>query len=190
MKSMVERAEVSYGAVKIMSEAVQKYVIRRSFLFPLGILLLLTIALGVVSLLQGQPKGKLIILFAIGTPVAVLLLESLFRRVEINTDQVRVVKLLRQRVLNFSELTALETVQVKKRAFLTLCADDDFVIISNAYGDFPKLLHELLERTPQEVVSDETKLMADAPPVKSSDVISCWLAVILVAVILWAQFST
>ncbi|MBW6510551.1 MAG: hypothetical protein K0A93_00350 [Desulfuromonadaceae bacterium] len=172
-----------------MSENIQTYVIRRTFLFPLGLLFLLTVALGVIGLLQGQPRGKLIILLIIVAPVAVLLLESLFRRVEIGATQVRVIKLLRRRALDFAALTAVETVQVRKRVFLTICADDEFIIISNAYGDFPQLLQALLARVPEHIVSEETRALAATVPMKSSDVVSCWLAVALLLVILWAQFG-
>ena len=76
---------------------------------------------------------------------------------------------------------------VRKRVFLTLSADDDFVIISNAYADFPGLVAVLLQRIPETVVSDETRKMAEAPPVKSTDILSCWLAVVLVAFILYIR---
>jgi hypothetical protein len=38
-------------------------------------------------------------------------------------------------------------------------------------------------------VSEETKAMAAAPPVKSTDVISCWLGVALLALILYIQLG-
>jgi hypothetical protein len=54
-----------------------------------------------------------------------------------DADGVVVFKLLRKQELKFAEVTAVETVQVRKRVFLTLCAGDDFLIISNAYANFP-----------------------------------------------------
>ena len=167
----------------------QVYSIRRSFLFPLGLLLLLTGALFVVSLLRGEPTAKLLILGLFMLPITVLFVESIFRRTMLTEDRVIADKLLRKKEMKYSEMTALETVSVRKRVFLTLCAGDDFLIISNAYANFPRLVQSLLARVPAAAVSEETKQMAAAPPVKSTDVISCWLAVALLAFILYIQLG-
>jgi hypothetical protein len=91
--------------------------------------------------------------------------------------------------MKFVEVTAVETVQVRKRVFLTLCAGDDFLIISNAYANFPELVQTLLARVPAAAITEETRQMAAAPPVKSTDVLSCWLAVALLAFILYIQLG-
>lgn len=167
----------------------QKFSIRRSFLFPLGLLLVLTGALLVLCVVRGEPTAKILILGFIMLPVVILFVESVFRRTVLTADGVHVFKLLRQKELKFAELTAVETVRVRKRVFLTLCADDDFLIISNAYANFPGLVQTLLARVPAAVISEETKQMAAAPPAKSTDVISCWLAVALLAFILYIQLG-
>ena len=167
----------------------QVYSIRRSFLFPLGLLLLLTGALFVVCLLRGEPKAKLLILGLFMLPITVLFVESIFRRTMLTEDRVIADKLLRKKEMKYSEMTAVETVSVRKRVFLTLCAGDEFLIISNAYANFPRLVQSLLARVPAAAVSEETKQMAAAPPVKSTDVISCWLAVALLAFILYIQLG-
>lgn len=167
----------------------QSFRIRRSFLLPLGLLLLLAGALFVVCLVQGEPIAKALILGFIMLPVVVLFVESVFRRTVLTGEGVVVFKLLRKKELKFAEMTAVETVQVRKRVFLTLCAGDDFLIISNAYGSFPALVQSLLARVPAAAISEETRRMAAAPPVKSTDVISCWLAVALLAFILYIQLG-
>jgi hypothetical protein len=166
-----------------------KFSIRRSFLFPLGLLLVLTGVLFVVVLLRGEPKAKLFILGFIMLPVVILFVESVFRRTVLSADGVVVFKLLRKQELKFAEMTAVETVRVRKRVFLTLCAGDDFLIISNAYANFPELVQALLARVPAAAITEETRQMAAAPPVKSTDVISCWLAVALLAFILYIQLG-
>ena len=167
----------------------QIFSIRRSFLFPLGLLLLLTGALFVVCLVSGEPTAKILILGFFMLPVTVLFVESTFRRTLLTGDGVVVFKLLRKKELKYAELTAVETVKVRKRVFLTLCAGDDFLIISNAYANFPGLVQSLLARVPAAAISEETRQMAAAPPVKSTDVISCWLAVALLAFILYIQLG-
>lgn len=168
----------------------ETFAIRKTFLLPLGLLLLLSLALLVTVLAQGQPLAKALILCVMLLPVIAFFVESLFRRAVITDEGITVYKFLRQKHLPFAAMTAVETVMVRKRVFLTLCVEDEFVILSNAYADFPNLVRAVLSRAPQGAISAETRAMAEAPPVKTADIISCWLAVALLAFILYVQFNT
>lgn len=165
------------------------YVIRRTFLFPLGILLLLCLGLLALCLVQNQPLVKSFLLGFIILPIIILFVESAFRKAIIDSEGVTVYKLCRSKRFLFSEMTSVDTVQVRKRVFLTLSAGDDFLIISNAYGQFPDLVAALLDRIASEAISEETRQMAQRPPHKSNDVVSCWLAVALMAFILYIQLG-
>jgi len=166
-----------------------QFVIRRSFLVPLGLLWILSLVLFAVSLVQGQPLGRIIILGVIILPVTMLLVESAFRRAVVNDEGVTVFKFLRRGRMEFRDITSVETVLVRKRAFLTLSSEEHFLIFSNAYADFPRLVREMLNRVPGEAVSQETRDMAAAPPVKSTEIISCWLGVLLLLLILYIQLG-
>lgn len=169
--------------------ATQSFVIRRSFLIPLGLLLGETVVLLGVCLFQGQPTAKAVILGIIILPVLALFVESVCRKAVIGREALMVHKFLRRKTLVFADITEVETVMVRKRVFLTLCAGDDFLILSNAYAGFPALVETLLGRVTPEAVSEETRKMALAPPTKSTDVISCWLGVALLAFILYIQLG-
>ena len=155
---------------------------------PLALLLLLVLLLFVTILAQGQPKAKAVILGVLILPVCGLFFESFFRRISIAADQITMFKPFRQKNMVFADVTSVDTIQVKKRAFLTLSTEEDFLIISNAYADFPSLVRELLEKVPAKAITEETAKMAEAPPNKSSDIVSCWFAVILMTIILVLQF--
>lgn len=163
------------------------FVIRRAFLVPLGLLLLLALSLLAVIVNQGQPTSKIVILGLITLPIAILFLESLYRRAFIDAQGVTVAKFLRKKTIAFADITAIDTLLVRKRAFVTLSTEGHFLIFSNAYANFPTLVRTLLLHIPERMVSAETRQMAKAPPVKSTDVISCWLAVVLLAIILYLQ---
>ena len=122
-------------------------------------------------------------------PVVILLVESLFRRIAVDESGVSAHKLLRDKRVPFDEVIAVDLVQVRKRAFLTLSREEDFLIISNAYEQFPELVRAILDRAPEKAVSDETREQGQSAPVKSSDIVSCWLGVVLVGFILYLQFS-
>ena len=171
------------------TQARETFVIRKSFLVPLGILLAQTLTLFGVGTTHGEPRGKMIILGLIILPVAVVFIESLFRKVSIDPDRIAVDKFFRRRSISFTDVTGVETVQVRKRVFLTIWAEERFILLSNAYADFPRLMRSLISRVPPEALSEDTRATAANPPVKTTDVISCWLAVALMTMILYIQFG-
>lgn len=163
--------------------------IRRTFLLPLGILLILSLLLFVTVLVHGEVIAKVAILGFMIVPISGLFFESFFRRVHLDDEAITVFKPFREKRLNFAELTEVETLQVKKRVFLTLSTVEEFMILSNAYAEFPQLVSAILERAPEQTITAETHQMAIDPPSKSSDIVSCWLAVVLMTIILALQFN-
>lgn len=163
------------------------YSIRKSFLLPLGLVVLLSVTLLCSALLLGLPPAKVIILCAFLVPVCILFIESSVRRVKIDETSVQVKKLLRSKSIDFSQLTAIDTIQVRKRAFISLSSENDFLILSNSYGNFGQLLKQLVQKVPTDVVSSETRELAESPPAKCSDVFSAWLAVAVLALIIFVQ---
>lgn len=166
----------------------QSFVIRRGFLLPLGLLLLEILALLVICLVQQQPIAKVVILLVLSLPIAGLFVESLFRKLVLHDDRLTAKRLLREKTIRFAEVSELETVTVRNRVYLSLSAGDDFLLLSNSYADFPRLVQGLLERIPADAVSETTRKMAEAPPSKKSDIISGWLGVALLLYLLSAQF--
>lgn len=169
----------------------RRYVIRRAFLVPLGLLLVLLGALLAVSIQQGQPAAKAAFLLVFAVPVAVLLVESACRWLEVDAAGVTARRLLRSRRIDFAEVTALETVRVRSRVFLTLVAgDEEYLIVSNGYADFPGLVRLLVTVLPETVVTDETRQLAKAPPQRYADVAMAWFAIIALVYVLVAQFRS
>ena len=154
----------------------QSFVIRRSFLLPLGLLLATSLALFVLTLLQRQETIKIAMLGVLLLPLTILFLECAVRRVIIDAGMITARRLLRSKSLPLAALTAVDTVTVRRRVFFTLSAEDDFLILSNAYARFPELVGSVLAAAPLQAVSEETRTMAAAPPVKVGDILSCWVA--------------
>ncbi|SHJ08448.1 hypothetical protein SAMN02745165_01524 [Malonomonas rubra DSM 5091] len=165
----------------------QSFSIRKSFLLPLGLVVLLTLTLLVCCILLQVPLAKTLILAAFTIPVIALFIESSLRRVTIDEKGVQIDKPLRSKRIDYGELTAVDTVLVRKRAFISLSSEADFIIISNGYADFGRLVNLLLERSPEKTISDETRQMANNPPEKSSDVFSAWIAVAVLVLIIYVQ---
>ena len=163
------------------------YTIRKSFLIPLGLAVLLSFILLATALFLQLPTAKTIILMAFILPVCIIFAESSLRKVYITENAIEVNKLFRSKRLSYAELTAIDTIQVRKRVFVSLSTEHDFMILSNSYDQFGLLLTQLLSKVPEAVISDETRQLAGTPPKKCSDVFSAWLAVAVLALIIYVQ---
>lgn len=165
------------------------FLIRRTFLLPLGLLILAMVALFSLCLIQGDERSRIAILGLLILPASILFAESLFRRIEIDEDTLTAVRFLRRKTLRFADITEVESMRIRGRAFVTLCAGDDFLILTNAYERFPQLLAAILGKSPAHVVSEETRSLATKPPVKISDIVSCWIGFILMLAFFFLQFN-
>jgi len=164
-------------------------VIRRAFLVPLGLVVLLTAMLMAVSVTQGQPIAKVLFLLVFILPLGLLFVDSAWRRLTIDATGVTARRLVRPRRMAFADVTALETVRVRSRVFLTLVAgEDDYLIISNGYARFPQLLQLLMASLPEQAITDETRQLAAAPPQRRADIAMAWFAVVAMSYVLIAQF--
>jgi len=167
----------------------QSFNIRKSFLLPLGLVVLLTLILLVSCIVLSVPLAKTLILAAFTLPVTLVFIESCLRRISIDDEGVQIHKPLRNKRINYSEMTAIDTVLVRKRAFISISSENDFIIFSNSYADFGVLVNLLLEKAPAKVFDEGTRQMAAAPPVKSSDIFSAWVAVAVLALIIYVQLK-
>lgn len=164
--------------------------IRRAFVVPLGLLPLLVLALLAVCVLQGQPTAKAVLLGVLLLPLTALFVESAGRRLLLDATGITACRPFRRRRVDFATVTSLETVQVRSRAFLTLVAgDDDFLIISNSYRQFPQLVAELVAAVPPAAVTEETRRFAANPSNRPGDIVAVWLAVVAMVYVLAAQFT-
>lgn len=166
----------------------QTYRIRRSFLLPLGLVVTLCLVLAAIVIIQAQPPAKLLVVGCALLPLGYLFFECVVRRIEIDSTGLRMIRLARVRAFTWDEITTVETVRVRQRAFLTINAGEEFLIIANMYAGFDRLLNTVLERVPAGAVSEETRSLAKAPPMKHSDIVILWGLVILMAYLIFAQF--
>ena len=166
----------------------QTYRIRPSFLLPLAIVVSLCLVLVGIVILQQQPPAKLLVVACALLPLGYLLFECGVRRIEVDDVGLRMIRLGQVRAFTWSEITAVETVRVRQRAFLTINAGEEFLIIANMYAGFDRLLNSVLEQVPAALVSEETRLLAKAPPIKHSDIAILWGLALLMAYLIFVQF--
>ncbi|WP_020677305.1 hypothetical protein [Geopsychrobacter electrodiphilus] len=167
----------------------QHFRIRRNFLLALGLTGLLLIVLLLLCIIQKEATGKTLILAAIMLPVLGLFAESWRRQISFSADQIIARRLFRTKVIPLADITSVDTVRVRRRVFVSISTEADFLILSNNYEKFGQLVTQLLERLPDTVISDETRELADNLPNKSNDLFSIWLAVIVLILILYIQLG-
>ena len=166
-----------------------QFKIRKNFLLALGLTCLLLVALLILCIVQQEATGKILILGALTLPVLGLFVESWRRTVSISEDAVVACRLFRTRRLPFNEITSVDTVKVRRRVFVSVSTEADFLIFSNNYDHFDRLIALLQERLPQAVISEETRSLATDLPQKSNDLFSIWLAVVVLILILYVQLG-
>lgn len=166
------------------------YTIRKGFLIPMGI----TVVLGVVLLLIGisfqMPAGRLYLLAAFMAPALLIFIESSRRRVHIYCDRILMERTLGKKQLHFNDLTSVDAVRVRKRVFISLTTENSFMIISNSYDRFDELVRQLIDLVPPTTLSDEARQLAADPPRKCSDIFSAWLAVSVLLLVIAAQLRS
>lgn len=166
-----------------------KFRIRKIFLFALGLTCFLLVVLLLLCIAQQETTGKIIILAAIMLPVLALLAESLRRQISFENDAIVARRLFRQKTLLFADVTSVDTVQVRRRVFVSISTEADFLILSNNYDHFDQLLVQLQKCLPESVISDETKNLSNDLPNKSNDLFSIWLAVVVLLLIIYVQLG-
>ncbi|MFO7767024.1 MAG: hypothetical protein R6V33_11385 [Pelovirga sp.] len=166
------------------------YKIRKGFLIPMGITVVLGVALLLIGITAHLPSGRLYLLAAFMVPAVLIFIESSRRKVHIGVDRIQMEKTLGTKEVRFIDLTSVDAVRVRKRVFISLTTEDTFMIISNSYERFDELVRQLVDLIPEPVVSDEARQMAADPPLKCSDIFSAWLAVTVLLLVIAAQLRS
>lgn len=163
--------------------------IRKNFLLVLGLTGLLLIALLLLCIIQQETTGKTLILAAIILPVLGLFAESWHRQISFGDRQIIARRLFRKKIIVYADVTSVDTVRVRRRVFVSISTEADFLIISNNYDSFGQLLGQLTQRLPESVISPETKELVENLPTKNHEMFSLWLAVVVLIFILYVQLG-
>ena len=172
-----------------MPTPTDSYRIRKSFLIPMGLVVVLSLVLLISSIQLRLPLAKTLILGLFLLPAVAIFAESCRRRITLGATTLIAQKLVRRKTFAYSELTSVDTIKVRRRVFLSLSSENDFVIISNSYERFDELVAELIARSPAQSVSDETRRLAENPAQKSNDVFSAWLVAAVLLFIIYIQLK-
>jgi hypothetical protein len=161
------------------------YTIKKAFLVPLGVDVLLLCALFAISMLpQGSATERLV--FAIFlVPSLYLFFECLLRRVTVDGGGIVIRKLLREKGVSWEGITSVGGLSMHNKVYLLLTTIKGFFIISNAYGGFPDLAAEIVSRVDRARVEEEVLLQVGRSPSVVFHAALAWTAaVFMVGIIL------
>ncbi|MGV8058630.1 MAG: hypothetical protein AB2L12_11485 [Smithellaceae bacterium] len=157
-----------------MSENVYKN--RRAFLIPLIVIVVLLFLLFLISLLNRQ-SWEIIVL-------AILFFTSLFsvvvvakKEIVVNDQGVKIKKVFRCKEFEWTEITHLGVVVLKKKVYFLLTTHKGFYIFSNLLENHALLVRSLMDRLGEEKVEVEVKKYLEHPQERLALVIMSWLAV-------------
>lgn len=164
--------------------AANTYRARKEFLFPLALDLILLFLLIVISFFTRAIPAEMFILFVVFIGLLYIFLESFFLETTIGDKGIAIKKFLRGKELSWNDITNVDTMTVRKKVYLLLTTTKGFHILSNNHGDFYSMVSDVIGHIDGERVEEGVRITAQEPVTRKSDIISSWLAaIILIAVI-------
>ena len=172
-----------------MSET--SYRIRKSFLVPLGIDVLLLLILLVLSLtFKGSGVERAFLAVVCGLSLLILI-EAFNRQVTISAGGITLKKFMKLRELLWSDITHVGCLKLRSRVYILLTTKKGFHIISNAYDSFSALVGEIIRHLDggKIEIEAEAREQIENPTRNISDLVAVWVAAVVLLVIIYMKFT-
>lgn len=170
-------------------EAPGIYGIRKMFLLPLAIDTALVFALTLIVFLGGGRSLEKAALTVILVILICLLVDSLFRKTVVGADGIVIKRFMKTRNVAWDEITSIDAMVLRKKAYLLLTSTKGFHIISNNLSDFSRLVSAVFERTDNEKIEPAARKLVTLSVRRISDIILLWLASGIVLLIMWYKLT-
>jgi hypothetical protein len=157
---------------------------KRSFLVPIFAVVVLLFLLFLISLYKGQ-KGEQIILALLFIIPLSIAIETSKREIIVSEKGLIIRKFLRRKEFDFSQITHLAVIALKKNVYFLLTTTKGSCIFSNLLENHVLLIRSLIDRLGPEKVEGEVKTYLEHPVERLSMVVMSWIAVsVLLALII------
>ena len=157
-----------------------RYKIKRPFVIPFVLAVFLLVILLFMSLLHRRSAAETVVLTIFLCAALPVLGEMFYSLVTTNASGLTIRKFLRTRAIPWENINQVGLVMVRRKTYLLLTTRRGFYILSSAYGDFPRLVRDITDQVPFDRVDAEVRQqLEEGPLVNRGDVLSIWLAVIL-----------
>jgi len=169
--------------------SISVYRIGRALLIPFTIDTFFLLVLLLLSLFVSGSHTERIVLFVIFIPLLYIFLESVSRKVTIGDDSIEVKKLFRKKKLRWEDITSVGTVIIRSKVYLLLTTTKGFHVLSNSYEKFTMLVQKIVDNVGKEKVEKEVLDVIEHPIKKISNIISAWLAAIVLLGTIYVKLS-
>ncbi len=169
-----------------MSEST--YRTRKAFVIPLILDTILLFFLVLVSLFTGGSPAETIILVVIFIPLFYVFIESLIRKISVGEKGIEIKKLFREKKLEWEEITNVDAMIIRKKVYLLLTTTKGFHVLTNTCEKFITLVKDIVNRIDEEKVEIRVRDMADKPVRRVADVLVAWIAVVILATVIFMKF--
>ena len=159
------------------------YKIKRAFLIPFSVLILLLFVLFVLSLIAGQAWEKIILAIILVSSLAIGV-EAARREIIVDEEGLKLKKFFRMKNFTWTEITHLGVVVMKNKAYFLLTTTNGFHIFSNLFGNHTSLILFLRDKLGQEKAEVEVTNYLEHPMERLSLIVMSWVAVIIISIII------
>jgi hypothetical protein len=158
--------------------------IRRALLIPFAINVALLLVLLCLSVFFKGSTLERIVLAVVFVPTLVLFLEAAGRAAVTGEQGMIIRKFMRKRDLRWEDITHVGCLTIRKKVYLLLTTTKGFHILSNAYERFSALVKNIVDHVGEEKAEEGARRQIENPLKNTSDPISMWFAVTVIAVII------
>ena len=159
------------------------YKIKRAFLIPFSVTIVLLFLLFGLSLIVGQAWEKIILAILCVSTLAIGV-EAARREIIVNEEGLKIKKFFREKNFIWPEITHLAVVVMKNKAYFLLTTTKGFYIFSNLLKNHAALVRFLLDKLGQEKVEVEVTNYLEHPIERRSLIVMSWVAVIVISIII------
>lgn len=154
-----------------MSQGIYK--IRRAFLAPFALVVLLLFILLLMSFVNGSSAER-VLLAVIFLAAFSFFCEAAYRRVLVSDGRIVVRKFLKNRELVREDVTHVGALVIRKKVYILLTTTKGLHILSNAYRDFSLLVRDIAGQVGMEKLEKSAVEQIEHPVVNHASIISAW----------------
>ena len=159
------------------------YKVKRAFLIPFSVTIILLFFLFGLSLIAGEAWEKIILAILCVSSLAIGV-EAAKREILVNEEGMKIKKFFRVKNLTWAEITHFAVVVMKNKVYFILTSTEGFHIFSNLLENHAALVRFLQDKLGPEKVDVEVTHYLAHPASRRSQIVMSWVTVIVISIII------
>jgi lysylphosphatidylglycerol synthetase-like protein (DUF2156 family) len=152
--------------------------IKRVFLVPFNIIVVLLFLLFLFSLFRGQIWEKIVLAVSFASTLLIAI-EATRRKIVVTNEGLKIEKFFRTKEFVWTEITHLDVVNLHNKIYFLLTTTKGFYFFSNLLENHALLIRSLVDKLGNERVETEVNNYLDHPVERRSLIVMCWFAVLI-----------